>query len=549
MPRIDYSALPNMTEAFEEAIAQATAPGGDRIIRLAPGRYQPAPGLWRKLKGSADNPFRIIGGPETIFDGGQRVEDFQAEANEVALATQKSGFPSLRPIASRGRLCLKNSCYVFLEGLRFIGCWPTAIALKRSHHVHILDCHFREGTFAIYVTGSDLARPSSHLFVERSTYVQDISVFSDPESAIGDTDLDSLRGIKEPGRLWRSIPWQHVHGNKKPVGPEEWRAYDGDFLRTSQLERDCVVSGCHVSHAFNAVHWFNTDPPSKRYNNRLRVDGCNFAFIRDNCIEPEGGCSGLWVFHNRFYNVYKTFSFEMTASENVYVFGNRVWTDSKPGLSGQDNRGGALFKLIEASDRPPPLSHGGHYIFHNSMYLRASYAKKGALWHFHHVNNAIEYLHDVVVDGMETSPKWSKSMFGYEVDANGSAQPAVDDAKANFHVDWNQLDVSFVGNVVYQKHYPDDLMREAGYPRPPGATPGARLSGVRAPPGFTSPDDGGFELGENAAAKGAAIDYIVPPAPGGVQWILRANSDAGAIVDGELIAPPAGFVPVSVDMD
>ena len=35
-----------MTEAFEEAIAQATAPGGDRIIRLAPGRYQPAPGLW-----------------------------------------------------------------------------------------------------------------------------------------------------------------------------------------------------------------------------------------------------------------------------------------------------------------------------------------------------------------------------------------------------------------------------------------------------------------------------------------------------------------------
>ncbi len=477
--------------SITEAVA-AAGPGD--ILLLDPGVYT-RPLLLKRIRGRADAPVVLRGQPGVVLDGGQSFESFNPIAVELSRDLVEDGaYPGVYPIADQGFVRIIDCDWLRLENLTFRGCWPTAIAILSSRNVALTGHDIVGGSFAIHASG----RSTAGLDIGHCTWVQDPS----PDR-----------------RLWRELGWERVH-RAHPVLDSDARAYDGDFFRAIAIAGDVSIHDNVIENAFNAIHLYNVslERPDPDLNNNVRIFRNRFRYIRDNAIEPEYGGYNWWIHHNSFYNVHKWLSLELRRSGQFYIFGNTGWFDEQPGPPDDNHRGGAVFKLLAE----PEDTGLGHYIFHNSWYLRSGYAKRHRARNLLHFNNAIEYCGPDAPAGAGCT--WPKSLFGYSL---REAPSAICDERDRFTISWAELNVRMVGDIVWHPHVPDILHRWH-YP----------VEGWRqARPGFRDPAHGDFRLADGAAARGTAIAQTVL-LPNGSEWQIPAGGDVGAWQGDQLILIP-----------
>lgn len=483
-------------ETAQSALDHARA--GDKLV-FQPGRYGSVLTLLRK-RGTAAQPIVIQGQPGAILTMGIAAEDFREEGNRRAKQIQDEGhqgshFPGLWPWLLDGRLVLRDCEHVTVTGLRFEKSWPTHIAIEDCRAVRIEDCRFEDATFAIGATG-----PRTYgIHINACHWLQD----------------------PVPGRIWRQIPWQNIHGappDDPPVNiATDWRLFDGDFFRASEIAGGVTIAHCRIGQAFNAIHCFN-DPGEFSLSRDLHVHDCVFFEIRDNVFEAENVAENWWFHHNRIHNAHKWFSFELRRSRHFYLFSNLAWFTSIQGPDvGDDNRGGGAFKLAKRVSPP----YGPTYVFNNSIAIRSDYLRKGILAGLVHRNNAVLCV----------------SQAGSNHDAYpdffGDLAAAPSDVKRRFVTDWATYDIEMAHDVVHYPGWPQALIAE-NYPIHP--------SSKGADPRFVDPastelDGTGLKLGPSSpcAAIGGPIEVTLPD---GDTWSLEAGSDAGAWQGDQLLVGP-----------
>jgi hypothetical protein len=140
------------------------------------------------------------GAPETILrsEGGATISmgvsanEFRVNGNECAKKVSErpppDNYPGLWPYLMNGRLKLARCRNMRIKGLEFELSWPTHIAISECKEIAIKACHFRDGTFAVGAKG----RKTYGITIEKCTWLQD----------------------REPGRMWKEIPWCQIHGAK-----------------------------------------------------------------------------------------------------------------------------------------------------------------------------------------------------------------------------------------------------------------------------------------------------------------------------------------------
>jgi len=472
-------------EDAQGALDRACA--GD-IIEFEKGVYY-ARLVLRNRHGTDRKPIILRAKGRALFSMDVSAEDFREDGNRLSKQVQDEGvlgdgYPGLWPWMMDGRLCLFDCSHIRVEGFHFRKSWPTHIAIQNAQNVEIRGCDFEDGTFAVGATGVK----TRHITIDRCSWLQD----------------------PEPGRIWQKIPWQAIHGAPPDDPPvnirQDWRLYDGDFYRGSEIAGDVTISNCRIGQAFNAIHLFN-DHNSLDLCSNLHVHHCVFFEIRDNVIEAEKSAVNWWFHHNVIVNCHKLFSFELIRNPHVYLFSNLCWYNSIQGPEGDDNRGGGVFKL-NARAKPP---FGPVNVFHNSIVTRSDYIRKGVFAGLKHANNAILGVPQAG-DGFDEHP-----------DFFGNLRAAAKRVKKRFTVEWNRYGIDMAGDQICYSGWPDEL-RKKGYPIDGTIEPGN--------PDFVDPhsDDesgSGLQLGKQSSCRGTgqALSLILPD---GKPWSSKAGSDVGA---------------------
>jgi len=421
------------------------------VIKLQKGVYRD-PITIRGLNGNAANPIIIQGGPQVIFDGGVSFEEFQPTAIEWTWRNTENGrYPGLYDDASCAFIRLFECSHVVIEGILFRGFWPTIIYFFDSTDLHFNDLNMLEGTFAIYGEGDG----SKKILVENCNWLQDIS----------------------ERKLWFELGWTGLHDVIKTENSA--RAFDGAFFRTRNIKGEVVIRNNTVLHAANGVHMFNRKPGENRLglNNNVQIYNNCFSYIRDNAIEPERKAINWWVFGNQLENCHKPFSLGLDTAGYFYIFGNSIWSNSKPGV-GESHTGGAIFKI----DKKYKNIVGPFYIFNNSFYSKSCYMKKGQIPSLCHWNNAIVYC-DVEVES--NSDFCSKKSFF-----------------KGFSSEWNKWKIEF-DNDLYIHH---------DFPSSPKYEIYNITNFLVEDPLFLNPKEGCMEIGVNSPAlnSGRAVKLKMP---------------------------------------
>ncbi len=159
------------------------------------------------------------------------------------------------------------------------------------------------------------------------------------------------------------------------------------------------MRGCDIRHAFNAIRLdmrpgpdhiaYGADGPEVARNRDVAIYDNHFSFIRDNAVEPEKGAQNWRFFNNRFYGVHGVISVDQVASRDLFIVGNWLLNDHRPGLikangdDGQNPQGGKFLKLFKPETGKEPQARAGFWCLYNSMLMRTSYVKRGATAHLH----------------------------------------------------------------------------------------------------------------------------------------------------------------------
>jgi hypothetical protein len=446
-------------------ILRSLTPG--TVVQLAAGVYTQPVEIVRQ-HGRPDAPIVIRGVQTAVFDGLQSVDDFTPRAEEVAHQAEAAGhYPGVYPIADEAHLKIRDCAWITLDALRFRRCWPTALWLKDCTDIAMRNLAVEDSSYAIYAVGQQTRR----LLIDRCTWVQDPTRH----------------------RLWRDTYWKNVHGDQSTAGSGGARAYDGTFFLGDGIAGDLEIRNCTIEHAFNGIHLFNRDSVEGLSRN-VYLHHNRFRWVKDNPFEPEDLATNWWIYENEIFNNHKWFSFELPKYGYFYVFRNVGYFDDKPGPPDDENSGGAVFKLPKEAGR----ALGPVYTFNNSWFLRSSYIKDGAISHFHHLNNAIQFcsIRTDVCDPM-------KSFFGK--------------AGTAFTKDWQTLDIRFVNDLSNHVNFPSKLQAD-GY---------GIEDGRAADPMFEDAAAGRFELktASPCCGQGRALELTLPD---GTRWSSRRPLDIGA---------------------
>jgi hypothetical protein len=460
---------------------------GDTVV-LGAGTYR-SPLRLVDRAGTAGRPIELRAEPGAVLDGGVAAEDFRLEANRLAKKVndgevpgfEQGTFPGLYPFILDGRLLLQRCRNVALRNLRLERGWPTLIALDGCQDILISGCEFTDGTFAVGAAGAD----TYGLTLEDCSWVQD----------------------RVPGRMWREIDWTRIHGNPNDEedGPinlaEDWRLFDGDFVRGEGIRGGLTVRRCSVTAAFNGIHLFNQtlDPALAR---DVEVHDCLFREIRDNILEPESAAFNWWFYRNEIVNAHKWFSFECRKSGYFYLFANRAWFNSIPGPPTDKHRGGGVFKL----GKKVAAARGPHYVVHNSFSSRSDYARKGIWPRLSHQANALR-----LADASDPVFDHPSNFFG-----DLTAPPKTADLR--FTTEWTRHAIAMQDDVVRYPGWPEDL-RQAGYPLGPTTA---------ADPRFQAPFTGDLTLAPDSPCRGRAPALTLDLPDGGPPWTRPAGADVGA---------------------
>jgi len=366
----------------EEVQQQISTAIPGTVITLPKGSYGESL-VFENKHGKDDKLITLTGDSDNeayhaILDGGMEFADFNPDTNRIVYEIEQRGikefekeedrpYPGLHHIADRALLVIRNCSYLRIREFSLMRGWPTLIYIENSHHICLEDLSLVDGTFAIFCRGEDC----HEIQVSNCRWVQD----------------------KSKKMLWQGCAWRQIHN--PPVDPEgDFRAFDGGFFHGDKISGNVLIENNVISDAFNGIQLWSYDPdeyPLEKLltlNRNVVIRNNSFYNIRDNAVEPERSAYNWWVYHNNINNCHKAFSLDLTVYQYVYIFGNLIWSDSRQGApSGDDNRGGAVFKLKcrENHELLAPI-----YFFHNSIYSRMTYVKKRGLHHLKHFANAIE---------------------------------------------------------------------------------------------------------------------------------------------------------------
>lgn len=412
-----------------QAALDAAQPGD--VIRLAAGRYGDPAVATRS--GAAGAPITLRGEPGAVLDGGRRPRRSSADY----LAPNDGDWCFLR---------LMETAHLVVERLRFENCWPCAIYGRGVSDLIVRDVDALHGQFFLYLRrgqlGSDRRSPSRRITLERVRWVQDPAE-----------------------RMWRGVTrWVEVKNPDHPAA-----CLNGALLGGYAVAGDIRLTGCAVRHAFNGIR---LDAPKgstadSGFNVGVRIENCDFAFIRDNAIEPEKTARDWIVAGCRLLNVHAAFSLHGFTGGWITILGNTAHGAEKPRDS--SNVGGRVFKF----DKTGPFVEGPICIAHNSFNVISSYIKSGWNENLLHANNLISLrgrgAHPFMAGGerMIWRPSWR-----------------------------------WYGDVCDHADFP------GGYP----PAWGYAIAGARAADIFTQPDPGDFAPRPDADA--AAAPVALPRATG-----------------------------------
>ncbi|WP_146343878.1 right-handed parallel beta-helix repeat-containing protein [Falsiphaeobacter marinintestinus] len=458
--------------AFDLQTAINKARPGD-VVELLPGRF-PIPATL-SVSGTAKAPIVLRGASsgQSVLCGG---------------TTRDHGRHSgMEPLdGDHAVLKLIRANHIVLEGLFFEDPWPTAIYMRSCTDVMIRNCHAVGGRYFIYARQhTDL--PTERITLDALTWVQD-----------ADHDMWSGR-----------VSWPEVKAQR---GHFDASFFNGAMFGSFDINGGVTIRNCAVAHAFNVIRMDVRDGRFKRGKNGLSVSrNCDvaiynnsFAFVRDNAIEPEAAAQNWRVFNNRFYNVHAAFSLDGVASRDMLFVSNTILNDHKPGLLGQQNQGGKVFKFLKSPDKiEKPRPRENLCSAFNSVLSRTSYAKKGATQHWLDANTAIGLFH-------ADYPK-----------IKGKPRPVF------YKMAWHD-GIKVQGMATNDTTFPEDYQTEKG-----DIDGFASLSAVFVPPDFErNPHDflGGWNgrLDKSAELKALTVETLTLSRADGPDVVFPAGLNPGA---------------------
>lgn len=337
-----------MCRRLENAMDALSA--GDEL-RLAPGVYdQP---VKARLDGERGQPIRISTAGDVTFDGKRK----PVSANGWHQTPDETDFYFM---------FLHRSSHVELSGIRLRNCWPNGFLLRGCHDIAFRDIDAIGGQHVIFARAlrGGLLRPTIH---SRSLTCLGCQWTQDPDRM-----------------MWEgAVSWKAVKSRKKT---ENARRFNGALLGGYDILGDVLLERCRISHAFNG---FRVEAPEGAMADRnvdLRVIDCDFDHIRDNAIEPETYCLGLWVQGCRFTNIHAVFSLHHVRGGFWYIFGNTILGLEKP--KDKSNTGGKIIKLKNG-----PTPEEGPFVFvHNSQHVLSRHIKDGRTTNLIHGANILSFI-------------------------------------------------------------------------------------------------------------------------------------------------------------
>lgn len=441
---------------------------GDTLCVL-PGRYtQP---VTISEGGRRDAPIKIKGSADgrTVFDGEQEKEsainDFDPMDDDFAF------------------IKIISAHWIEISGIKFERCWPSSVFIRGSKHIDISECEILGGRFGVYARNRRLLGKARHISLRNIKWVQDL-------------DHDMWEG---------RITWMDV----KQITPTETdaRYLNGALFGSYDIKGPVTIERCDLSHAFNGIRMDARNRSTTRNRNAdVRIVRNKFSYIRDNAVEPEKVAENLFVLDNVFFNVHAVFSLDGVAGKNWYYIGNRILNTRKPGLEGQPNRGGKIFKLH--SEGPYPSKN--FIAVFNSVQTRTTYIKSGQTRELQHVANAI----GICSQGPDCDT--DRKMFGEDFTWHPS--------------------LSFSGDLCDHPGFPNALNAQgydvSGIPAPGGAF---NIPATLATSHDGSIDwDGQLNLKAGSLGMGASEEVSVR-LPDGSEIHIAAGRDIGAPAPDELL--------------
>lgn len=379
------------TWAFDLQSAINRARPGD-TIKLTPGRYKTEAVI--SVAGAKGKPITIQGPKDksAILDGGRSRED----GRHSGMDPMDNDFAFLKLIRTE---------HIVLEHLSFENCWPTAIFIRGAKDVVIRDCSAEGARFFTYARQLTFSA-TKRLLLERVKWVQD------PDHDMWD------------GR----VTWPEV---KARPGQFDASYFNGALFGSFDIQGQVTIRDCEVSHAFNAIRMDirekrirqKKDGPTITRNRDVAIYRNKFAFIRDNAIEPEMGAENWRVFNNWFFNVHAAFSLDGVAARDLCYVGNRLLNNRRPGLVGQPNQGGKIFKFLgppEKTNNMEPRPRKGLWSIFNSVQSRTTYAKKGRTKEWNDAYNVVGlYAAEHPEDPGPPRPMFDKMFWNDKISVRG----------------------------------------------------------------------------------------------------------------------------------
>jgi len=466
--RADGSGSPSDPMTVEAALARGH--GGD-VIQFMPGTYVTPFEIRRG--GSPGRPLILRGQDGVVLDGGQPKE---------------AGCDKFIPTAvDFAFIKLLGATEVGIERFSFVNCWPSVVFGQGCRDIRMAECSVTGGRFVFYAVNQREDDPEGGIKAKR-------------------IELDRVTWVQDPDKtMWSgAITWEDVKG----WTTNNHSYFNGSLFSCYDIRGYVTIKNCSVSHAFNALRFDARVGSSvaRRRNINVRILNNRFNYIRDNTFEIEKTGTGWWICGNQVYNGYTPFSLHGASGGYWYVFGNRLWSDAKPGKSGQGHRGGTMLKW--QLDPPRPL--WPIYYAHNSTFIHSTYAKSGLTRGLHHYNNAIE------VCLSDTSPCTPER----ELFTDGSE--GVDGID---HFIWDDT-YDFRGDLCNHPKYPNDFPAEWAY----------RLEGTRDPRIFVDGRGGDLTLRADSPGRNQSVPFALKlpsgriiPVPGGRN--VGADQGNGRVFD------------------
>ena len=443
------------------AINRATP--GD-LVQLTQGTYTKSVVI--SDGGTAEHPITIRGGLGVILDG----KTDKHEAIGV-FEPQDDDFAFIKVITAN---------WIIVEELEFRNCWPSAFFLRGTKDIVLRKCKVTGSRFVVYARNKRPGLFSPGIKAKRITL----------EEIIWVQDADE--------EMWKGqLTWSQVKDNTS----NGHSYFNGALFGSWDIRGDVTIRGCRVSHAFNAIRMdCKPDPDlTRRRNVNVEIANNYFDHIRDNVFEPENSAINWWIYNNEVRNSHAAFSLHNASGGYWYIFSNLIWFDSQPGQPGQGHRGGTTFKFLSEPYPAHPI-----YVFHNSFYIRGTYAKDGQTRHLKHFNNAIEFCFDGPYCISDRKFFWT------------------DDSRFTWHESYE-----FDQDLSNHPDYPDRFPPEYRYV----------LSGIPSNDIFASPATGDLKLLHGSPGRGSAraLELTMSAGP---PWPSPAGADIGAMQNDVLFKGP-----------